>query len=114
MRTIKPKAAPKVKRGDIIVLETHSSSTDAKMKVTHYTHYAIARAAKVDRQGLVVEYQKPDMGYAYTLDKGQRVLTILDPIKQAAARKLFETVKDNFFPTSEAIKDAILSQLETA
>lgn len=102
----------KAKKGDIIVLETRSSSTDAKMKTTHYTHYALAQAAKVNRQGIVVEYQKPDMGYPYTLDKGQRVLTIADPEKQAAARRLFETVKDNWFPTAEAIKDAILSQLE--
>lgn len=102
----------KPKRNDIIVLETRSSSTDAKMKVTHYRHYALARAAKVNRQGIVEQYQKPDMGYAYTLDKGQRVLTIADAEKQAAARKLFETIKDNWFPTAEAVKDAILSQLE--
>jgi len=102
----------KAKKGDIIVIETTSSSTDAKMKVTRYTHYALARAAKVNRQGIVIEYQKPDMGYPYTLDRGQRVMTIADPEKQAAARKLFETIKDNWFPNAEAIKDAILQQVE--
>lgn len=112
MRTIKPKTSTKTKTGDIIVLETHSNSTDAKMKVTRYTHYALARAAKVNRQGIVEQYQKPDMSYPYTLDKGQRVLTIADPEKQAAARKLFDTITDNWFTTTEVIKDAILQQLE--
>ena len=104
----------KAKRNDIIVIETRSSSTDSKMKITHYTHYALARAAKVNRQGIVEQYQKSDMNYPYSLDKNQRVLTITDPEKQAAARKLFATITDNWFSDAEAIKQAILGQLEQA
>lgn len=104
----------KAKRNDIIVLETRSSSTNSKMKVTHYTHYAFAKAAKVNRQGIVEQYQKPDMGHPYSLDKNQRVLTIADPEKQAAARRLFATITDNWFPDAETVKQAILEQLEQA
>lgn len=100
----------KAKRNDVIVIESRHTSTDAKMKKTEYVSYALAKAVKVNRQGIVEQYQKPDMGYAYTLDKGQRVMTINDPAKQAAAKDLFSTIRENYFPNAEAVKAAILER----
>jgi hypothetical protein len=100
----------KAKRNDIIAIESRHTSTDIKMKKHEYVSYFLAKAVKVNRQGIVVEYQKPDMGYAYTLDKGQRVLTIADPMKQAAARELFATIKENYFPDTQSLREAILDR----
>lgn len=100
--------AVRAKKGDAIVIETHSSSTDAKtFKVNRYTYYKIARCAKADRKGVVTHIEFPDSP-VYMLDKTQRVICIGDPDRQEAAKRLYAKVRDNFFNTRDDIKKAIL------
>jgi hypothetical protein len=107
-KTMKPRI------NDVIVIETRSSSTDAKMKTTHYSSFFFAYVAKVDRKGIVTEYRKQNGAYPVMLDYNQRVRTILDADRQAEARIAFEAVEENFFTDVEDVRKLILGVREAA
>ena len=102
-KTIKPRI------NDVIVIETRSSSTDAKMKTTRYSTFFFAYVAKVDRKGIVTEYRKQKGAYPVMLDHNQRVMTILDADRQADARIAFEAVEENFFTDADDVRNLIMS-----
>ena len=107
-KTMKPRI------NDVIVIETRSSSTDAKMKTTRYSTFFFAYVAKVDRKGIVTEYRKQNGAYPVMLDYNQRVRTILDADRQAEARIAFEAVEENFFTDVEDVRKLILGVREAA
>jgi len=107
-KTMKPRI------NDVIVIETRSSSTDAKMKTTHYSNFFFAYVAKVDRKGIVTEYRKQKNAYPFMLDRNQRVMTITDPDRQADARAVFASLAENFFLHVDEIRKLILGVREVA
>jgi hypothetical protein len=102
-KTMKPRI------NDVIVIETRSSSTDAKMKTTKYSTFFFAYVAKVDRKGIVSQYRKEEKAYPVMLDHNQRVMTILDADRQADARVAFKTVEQNFFTDADDVRNLIMS-----
>ena len=101
----------KVKRGQIVALETQTSSTALNGKTTRGRYYMLARATKVDRGGILIEYQKQDNAYSYTLDRGQRAYTLGDEY-QPAAHDLFKSIKVNHWDDVEGVKAAIKDRVE--
>lgn len=100
--------AIKAKKGDAIVIETLSSSTNMKdMKVSHYSYFKIAKCAKADRQGRVILYQTPTT-YPTSVSVNERVICISDPVMQDKAKALYDKVKDNWFDKREDIQKAVL------
>ena len=99
------------KKGAIIVIENRSSYTEARtFKVKESTSYFVAKATKVGRDGIVQEYQKADSNYTYPVDfTNQSVMVIGDKDKQVKAKRLYENLKDNWFPRVEHVRDAILA-----
>lgn len=99
----------KAKKGDIVVIETKSSSTEAKtFKVTHYSYFKIAKVTKADRQGRVTLYETPT-SYPTSVSVNERVICITDPEKQAAAQRLYANIKDNWFDKREDVQKAVLA-----
>lgn len=104
---------PKAKRGDVFVLESTSTSTEANTFKKHtYVSYCFAIAAKVDRSGLVKELTKIDSSYSRPLCAGERVMLISAPDLQAAAREVYTPKLDNFFPSKERISSLVLDRAE--
>lgn len=98
----------KAKKGDAIVIETRSSSTNIKdMKVSHYSYFKIAKCTKADRQGRVTLYETPTT-YPASLSVNERVICISDPVMQDKAKALYAKVKDNWFDKREDIQKAVL------
>lgn len=103
----------KVKRNDVIVIETRQVSTDINTgKRNEYTYYTLARAGKVTRSGVVETYVRKFSGLTYTLSVNERVICITDAAKQAAARELFAIIKDDWFGTADRLRAAITEREE--
>jgi len=101
-KTFKPRV------NDVIIIETRKSSTSIDLKVTNYSTYEFAFAAKVDRKGVVQQYRKEEKAYPVMLDYNQRVITITDPDRQADARAVFASLAENFFLHVDEIRKLIL------
>lgn len=100
--------ANKAKKGDIVVIETKSSSTEAKtFKVSHYSYFKVAKVAKADRQGRVTLYETPT-SYPTSVSVNERVICISDPVMQDKAKALYGSIKDNWFDKREDVQKAVL------
>lgn len=99
----------KAKKGDIVVIETKSSSTTINtMKVNYYSYFKIAKVVKADRQGRVTLYETPT-SYPTSVSVNERVICIADPDRQAAAQRLYANIKDNWFGKREDVQSAVLA-----
>jgi hypothetical protein len=105
------RAFHRARRGYIVAIETQTSSTALHGATTRGSYYMLAKVAKANRAGIVVEYQKQDNAYSYMLDRGQRVLTLPEEY-QPAAHDLFKSVKVNHWDDVEGIKAAIKDRVE--
>lgn len=100
--------ANKAKKGDIVVIETKSSSTEINtMKVSHYSYFKLAKVSKADRQGRVTLYETPT-SYPTSVSVNERVICISDPDRQAAAQRLYGKIEDNWFNKREDVQKAVL------
>lgn len=95
----------KSKRGETIVVRQKTSSTALHGKTTHYERYFLARATRVNRQGIVEEYMRLNC-MPERVNKFQQVLVISDADKQEAAAALYPMGLE--WPTPDALKAAIL------
>jgi hypothetical protein len=105
------RAFHRARRGYIVAIETQTSITDRHGATTRGSYYMLAKVAKANRAGIAVEYQKQDNAYSYTLDRGQRVLTLPEEY-QLAAHDLFKSIKVNHWDDVEGIKAAIKDRVE--
>ena len=105
------RAFHRARRGHIVAIETQTSSTALRGATTRGSYYMLAKVAKANREGIVIEYQKKDGEYCYMLDRGQRVLTLPEEY-QPAAHDLFKSVKVNHWDNVEGIKAAIKDRVE--
>lgn len=81
----------KTKKNEIAALRQEHSATALHGKTTRYDTYCLVEVASVDRAGIVQKYRKAPGGPAYiTANRGQQILVISSPDRQAAARRLFE------------------------
>jgi hypothetical protein len=102
----------KAKRNTIAVLEQEGSSTSVSMKTKRHLTYYLVEVASVDRGGIAQKYRKTPNGPAYiTQNRGQRILVIADADKQAAARRLFDAEPGYAYTNIEAIRHAILNEV---
>lgn len=100
--------ANKAKKGDIVVIETKSSSTTIKtLKVNHYSYFKLAKVVKADRRGLVTLYETRT-SYPTSVSVNERVICISDPDKQEAAQRLYGKLEDNWFDKREDVQKAVL------
>ena len=108
MKTVTDRA----KRNTIAVLEQESSSMSVGMKTTRYLTYSLVEVTSVDRSGIAQKYRKTPGGPAYiTQSRGQRILLITDADRQAAARRLFDTEPGFGYTNMDAIRHAILNEV---
>lgn len=111
-RALKNSAA-KAKRGDVFLLEHTTVWTAVKtFEKTTSQYYILAKATRVNREGVVTQYRRAHCNYVEALGTGDRVLLITDPTLQGAARDLFDTLKDDYFPSADRAKSAILDRAE--
>ena len=106
---------PKARKGDVFVLESTTTSTQANtFKQTTYSSFCFAIVAKVDRSGLVKEWTKLDLLGNHPVTKGERVLLINNPELQAAARDVYSVGYkfDNFFSSADKIRSLVLDRIE--
>ena len=76
------------------------------------TTYFLVEVASVDRSGIAQKYRKTPGGPAYiTQNRGQRILLVTDADKQAAARRLFDTEPGYAYTNMDAIRHAILNEV---
>ena len=104
----------KVKKGDVVAIQTKHSSNDINtMKRKEWTTFSLARAARCNRKGIVERIWKdPRGGPEYLIDTSMRVYSISAADTQAAARTLFEAGGENTYESMAAIKEAILNAVE--
>jgi len=104
----------KVKKGDIVAVQTTRSSNDINtMKRKEWTTFSLARAARCTRNGIVTRIWKdPRGGPEYLIDTSMQVYSISAADTQAAAKTLFEAGGENTYETMAAIKEAILNTIE--
>lgn len=103
----------KVKKGDAVILQQRHSYHDNKLKRHEYVTYQVAKATSVDRKGIVTGVQLPH-GEKPALLGSYRILTVVEPDKQAAARRILETVRieDNVWHDAEKLKADIVALCE--
>lgn len=103
---------PKVKKGDVVVIELKGSYTtikDGGYGMKSLVSYYLARAGKTSN-GLVKDYVKAN-GARGIVDTRHKVLTITPPDLQAAVRDLFNSELGTMdFDTMDQIKTAILDR----
>lgn len=96
------------KRHDVAVLEVVHTSTDLKWKKTTWKTYELIKATKVSK-GKILNYVTASGSHGI-IHSSHRVMVIVDPDKQAAARELFGKVES--FDSLDAVKAAILDRVE--
>jgi hypothetical protein len=111
-RALAHPAHRKVKRGAVVVVENNSSSTDIHGKKNRYQYYFLAYAHRVNRQGIVTEWRKPDSHYSFSVDANQRILTIDLDAYQAAAQDICSRTFDNYFGDPQKVRDLVNDRVE--
>ena len=107
------KTFPKARKGDVVAIRHESTYTDAKtFKRTKQSYYKLAYATKVDRTGRVKQFRTVTSPHDEPVGATHWVCVISDPDRQAAARDLAASIKDNYFGDAEAVKAAILDRIE--
>lgn len=103
----------KVKKGDAVILQQRHSYRDNKLKRHEYVTYQVAQATSVERDGTVKGVRLPHDEKPAVLGS-YRVLTVVDPIKQAGARRLLDTIRreDNSWHDVEKLKADIIALCE--
>jgi hypothetical protein len=103
----------KVKKNDIVCIRTRRSYTEAiTLKTNHYDTFVFAQAVKVNRKGIVEQYILEPNAYPEMVHIFQTVMTISEPMRQAGAKKLFNSLKGRIFTNAELIKGAIMLETE--
>jgi hypothetical protein len=107
------KTFPKARKGDVVAIKHESTYTDAKtFKRTKQSYYKLAYATKVDRTGRVKQFRTVTSPHDEPVGATHWVCVISDPDRQAAARDLAASIKDNYFGDADAVKAAILDRIE--
>jgi RNA polymerase subunit RPABC4/transcription elongation factor Spt4 len=107
------KTFPKARKGDVVAIRHDITLTNAKtFKRTKQSYYKLAYATKVDRTGRVTEFQNVCSNWKEKVAANNWVCVISDPDRQAAARDLAASIKDNYFGDADAVKTAILDRIE--
>lgn len=104
----------KVKLNSIVCIQTTHSFTEVNsLRTKIYKTFVLAKAVKVNRKGLVVEYQTQNDSTPLKVNgKNQIVMVIGDPDKQAAAKDLFLNSKNTTFKNGDAARQAILDHMQ--
>jgi hypothetical protein len=103
----------KVKKNEIVAIETRRSYTEMNGKTVGRLTYNLAQATRCDRKGIVERIRKQPKGPEYTLDYMQCVIVIGGPNQDLAALLWIE-VADKTFDSAEELKNAILGVAQTA
>lgn len=103
----------KVKKNEIVAIETRRSYTEMNGKTVGYLTYNLAQATRCDRKGIVERFRKEPSGPEYTLDYMQCVMGIGGPSQDLAAL-LWSEVADKSFDSAEELKNAILGVAQAA
>lgn len=107
------KTFPKARKGDVVAIRHESTYTDAKtFKRTKQSYYKLAYATKVDRTGRVKQFRTVTSPHDEPVCATHWVCVISDPDRQAAARDLAGSIKENYFGDADAVKAAILDRVE--
>ena len=99
----------KAKLNDIVCIQTTHSFTEVNnLRTKTYKTFVLAKAVKVNRKGVVEQYVVEPNAYPETTNKLQIVMVIGDPVRQASAKDLFNTLKGKTFSDAESVKSMIV------
>jgi hypothetical protein len=106
------KMTAKVKKNEIIAIETQRTRIKMYCKTKRYVTYSLAQATRCNRQGVVERVRYEPNGQEFMLDRGERVLVISGPNQDLAALLWSSDQKE--YSTAEELKSAILGVAATA
>jgi hypothetical protein len=102
----------KAKRGDIVAVKVRHSSTAMQGATTVDWSWQFAKAAHVNRDGVVMSVTMGDVEHRTNHTGGRFVpLTITGPAHQAAARAAFNADPGREYADEAAIRSAVVSRL---